>query len=96
MTESINIIYYDRKDYDSTGTGLTLARSIDGGQNFMNFKINQKPFFPNPGIFFGDYTGIDAYGGKIIAAYMYFKSFIETGISAALFKFVPGSNNFAN
>ena len=88
---SVNIVYYDRKDYDSTETGLTLARSVDGGKSFKNFKIDQKPFYPNPAVFFGDYTGIDAYDGKVIAAYMYFKSFIQTGINAAIFHFKPGT-----
>ncbi len=93
---SLNIIYYNRADYDSTQTGLTLARSIDGGKTFANYQINQKPFYPNPVIFFGDYSGIDAYDGNVIGAYMFFKSFIETGIAASIFKFVPGTDNTMN
>ena len=89
---SVNIVYYNRADYDSTETGLTFARSIDGGQTFKNFKINQEPFYPNPGVFFGDYTGIDAYGGRVIAAYMYFKSYFKTAVAASVFNFIPGTD----
>jgi len=86
---SINIVYYDRAEYDSTETGLTLARSVDGGKTFVNYKINQPPFKCNPKIFFGDYIGIDAYDGEVIPIYMYFKNEQNLGVAAALFHFNP-------
>jgi len=88
---SVNIVYYDRKNLDSTMTGLTLARSIDGGKTFVNYKINQKPFNCNPKLFFGDYSGIDAYDGRVVPIYMYFKNENELAVNAAVFDFKPGT-----
>ena len=88
---SINIVYYDRSGLDSTYTGVTLARSIDGGKTFKTFKINQKPFECNSKVFFGDYTCIDAYNGLVIPAFMHFISKDNLAISAALFRFKPGT-----
>jgi hypothetical protein len=42
-----------------------MARSTDGGETFVNFKINDKPFSPNEGIFFGDYNNIVARGDLV-------------------------------
>ena len=74
-----------------TLTGLTLARSIDGGKTFINYKINQPPFECNPKVFFGDYIGIDSYDGEVAADYMYFKNDTSTAINAAIFHFKPGT-----
>ncbi len=93
---SVNIVYYDRADYDSTITGVTMARSIDGGKTFVNYKVNQPAFNCNKNIFFGDYTGIDAYNGEVIPVYMYFKSENDLGIAAALFHFKPGTQEQIN
>jgi hypothetical protein len=88
---SINIVYYDRSGLYSTYTGVTLARSINGGKTFKTFRINQKPFKCNSKVFFGDYTGIDAYDGLVTPAFMHFISKKNLAISAALFKFKPGT-----
>ena len=95
---SINIAFYDRRDYDSTMTGLTLARSIDGGKTFTNYKINQPAFECSTKLFFGDYIGIDAYNSEVITSYMYFKKEnikgkpeLNTAVNAAIFHFNPGT-----
>ncbi len=88
---SINIVFYDRRNLKGTLTGLTLARSIDGGKTFINYKINQPPFECNPKVFFGDYIGIDSYDGEVAADYMYFKNDTSTAINAAIFHFKPGT-----
>jgi hypothetical protein len=88
---SVNIVFYDRRDTQGTLTGLTLARSTDGGRTFVNYKINQEPFACNEKIFFGDYSGIAAYNGKIVPMYMHFISEKELAISVALFHFKPGT-----
>jgi hypothetical protein len=93
---AVNIVYYDRGNTDSTMTEVTLARSVDGGKTFKNYKIDQPAFDCNPKIFFGDYTGIDAYGGKVVPIYMYFKNINELGVNAAIFTFKPGTQDPLN
>ena len=55
---NIYIIFYDRRSYDSDSTDVYLARSIDGGDSFTNYKISESPFLPQSDVFFGDYTGV--------------------------------------
>ena len=88
---SVNVVFYDRRDYEGTKTGLTLARSIDGGKTFVNYKIDQAPFECVPQVFFGDYTNIDAYGGLVVPIYQHFISPNSLAISVALFRFKPGT-----
>ena len=90
---SVNIIFYDRRDMNGTFTGLTLARSIDGGKTFVNYKIDQTPFECNSKVFFGDYIGIDSYNGEVAADYMYFKNPTETAVNSVVFHFKPGTQN---
>ena len=91
MDGSINIVFYDRRDLEGTKTGLTLARSVDGGKTFVNHKIAQPPFECNTGIFLGDYNGIDAYNGFVVPIYTHFISEKELAVSVAMFRFKPGS-----
>jgi hypothetical protein len=88
---SINVVFYDRRDYEGTRTGLTLARSIDGGRTFVNHRINQEPFDCNAQAFFGDYSNVDAYGGRVVPIYQHFISPTDLAISVALFRFKPGT-----
>ena len=88
---SINSMFYDRRDLDGTKTGVTLARSIDGGKTFVNYKINLEPFECNKAVFFGDYSGIDAYGGRVVPIFAHFVGKRELAVSAALFDFKPGT-----
>jgi hypothetical protein len=87
---SVNIAYYDRGPYDGTRTGLTLARSVDGGRTFVHHKINQDPFVGQKFAFFGDYLGLDAFGGRVAVLYMHFIG-KQPGISGAVFDFEPGT-----
>src|SRR5262249_57524851 len=34
---SVNVVFYDRREYKRTLTGVTLARSVDGGRRFVNY-----------------------------------------------------------
>jgi hypothetical protein len=89
---SLNIAFYDRRGLDGANTGLTLARSVDGGRTFVNHKIDQKPFdCPKGGRFFGDYLGIDALSGRVAVAYMHFFDGNNVALSAAVFDFEPGT-----
>jgi hypothetical protein len=88
---SVNVAFYDRRDQPGTRTGLTLARSVDGGRTFVNHKINQEPFECQPKAFFGDYLGVDAFGGRVAVLYQHFVGPKQLAISAAVFDFRPGT-----
>jgi hypothetical protein len=62
---SVNVIFYDRRgDKENKNQTVTLARSLDGGRTFKNYAWSSKPFEAS-GVFFGDYTGLAAYGGRV-------------------------------
>ena len=90
---SVNIVFYDRKNTDGDLTEVTLARSIDGGKTFKNYNLNVPPFTCNKKIFFGDYTGIDAYNGFIIPVFMHFIDDKNLAVSAVLVHFAAGTQN---
>jgi hypothetical protein len=62
---SVNIVYYDRREGDGRGIHVYLARSEDGGVRFTEQRISSESFVPNPNLFFGDYNGVSAYGGRV-------------------------------
>ena len=64
-TGYVYITFYDRRDQEGNATDVYLAYSKDGGENFENIKISESPFTPVEGIFFGDYSNISAYNGRI-------------------------------
>ena len=84
---SVNVIFYDRRDDAETKTKLTLARSTDGGKTFLNYPVKQPAFAIDRRGFFGDYCGIDARGGKVIAVYPHYDEKNQIAVSAALFQF---------
>jgi imidazolonepropionase-like amidohydrolase len=90
---SINVIFFDRRNLDGTRTGLALGRSVDGGRTFVNHKIDHEPFEFQNGIFFGDYNAIDARGGLVVAMYPHFIGERKLAISAAIFRFKPGTQD---
>jgi len=90
---SINIVFFDRRNTDGTHTELMLARSIDGGNSFRNFKIDLPAFEMKRGAFFGDYIGIDAKEGVVVPAFMHFIAPRKLAISAAIFHFQKGTQN---
>jgi hypothetical protein len=90
---ALNLVFHDRRGQSGTMTGVTLARSVDGGRTFVNYPLSQPAFdCCAASSFFGDYNGIDAYGGRVVAAFP-----VLTGIAgdhqlvrAAIAKFRPG------
>ena len=58
-------VFYDRRNHPDLMTDVYMAVSKDGGETFENFKISERPFFPNKQVFFGDYTNIAAHNGTI-------------------------------
>lgn len=65
ITGHIYVVFYDRRDSEDFSTEVYLARSIDGGNTFINYKISDYPFSPISGIFFGDYINVAAQNGII-------------------------------
>ena len=93
---SVNIVFYDRSGLQDGQTGLTLARSTDGGRSFDQFRIDVLPFKCNEQVFLGDYIGIDAFGGRVVTAFPHFVEHDQSILSAAVFQFVPGENRLVN
>jgi hypothetical protein len=89
---ALNVIFHDRRGQQGTMTGLTLARSIDGGQTFVNHRVPITPFdcCAKSG-FFGDYNAIDAYGGRVVAAFPVLTATGQQKVQAALATFRPGT-----
>jgi len=62
---SANIVFYDRRgDPQNRKQTVTLARSTDGGSSFQNYAWTTEPFEVGE-VFFGDYSGIAASGGRV-------------------------------
>jgi hypothetical protein len=62
---SIYVIFYDRRgDPQNRKQIVVLARSTDGGRSFTNYAWNDDPF-ETSGVFFGDYSGLAAQGGRV-------------------------------
>jgi hypothetical protein len=67
---SVNVLFYDRRG-DPLGHKqiVVLARSNDGGRSFANYAWTDEPFEASD-VFFGDYTGLAAYGGRVYGVWM--------------------------
>jgi len=62
---SVNVMFYDRRnDARNRKQIVVLARSSDGGRTFSNYAWTDEPFEAG-GAFFGDYSGLAAYGGRV-------------------------------
>jgi hypothetical protein len=62
---SIDVLFYDRRgDPQNRQQIVVLARSTDGARSFSNYAWTDNPFEAS-GVFFGDYSGIAAYGGRV-------------------------------
>jgi len=60
------VVFYDRREHpNSDTTDVYLARSVDGGETFTDFRINQDSFKPRSDVFFGDYINMTAFAGHI-------------------------------
>lgn len=76
ITGNLYCVFYDRRNFAATSqqTDVYIAKSVDGGNSFSNYKINQTSFVPSPAIFFGDYTGISAYNNMVRPIWMAYSS----------------------
>ena len=62
---SIDVLFYDRRgDPQNRKQIVVLARSTDGARSFSNYAWTDNPFEAS-GVFFGDYNGLAAYGGRV-------------------------------
>lgn len=60
-----NVLFYDRRgDLRNQTQIVVLARSTNGGLSFQNYAWTSEPFEVG-GVFFGDYSGIAAWGGRV-------------------------------
>ena len=83
---SVNVLFYDRRNRPGARSGLTLARSTDGGATFANHAVDIPDFEVTDDITFGDYLGVDARGGRVAGVFPH----IVNGkviLSAAIFDF---------
>ncbi|MGE5399191.1 MAG: T9SS type A sorting domain-containing protein [Ignavibacteriales bacterium] len=70
VTGYLWIVYYDRSQTAGVATDVFVARSKDGGATFTNFKVSDSAFSPIKNVFFGDYTNIAAFNGRIFPIWM--------------------------
>lgn len=65
VDRSVNVMFYDRRrDPNNRKQVVVLARSSDGGRTFNNYAWTEEPFEAG-GVFFGDYSGLAAHGGRV-------------------------------
>lgn len=62
---TVNVVFYDRRnDPRNRKQIVVLARSTDGGRTFANYAWTDNAFEAG-GVFFGDYSGLAAFGGRV-------------------------------
>ncbi len=89
---SLNVVFHDRRGLAGTMTGVTLARSIDGGRTFMNHKVPIEPFdCCARSSFLGDYNGVDAVNGRVVAVFPVLTAAGQQRIMAATMRFQSGT-----
>jgi Neuraminidase (sialidase) len=66
---TVNLLFYDRRgDPRNRKQIVVLARSSNGGRSFANYAWTDEPFEAGE-VFFGDYTAIAAFGGRVYGAW---------------------------
>ncbi len=73
----LNVVYYDNRNFPSSGDSCAvfISRSLDGGSTFTDVEVSDHHFKPKPstgfgGGYMGDYIGIAASVGKVVAIWM--------------------------
>ena len=64
-TSQVNFVFYDSRNCSNDSSEVYMARSLDGGVTFENFKVSDARFKPKPiaglaGGYQGDYIGVAA------------------------------------
>jgi hypothetical protein len=68
-TGYLYFVYYDRRKLKGIETNVYSACSKDQGKTFSEIRVTEKPFTPNPKVFFGDYLNIASLNGCVRAIY---------------------------
>jgi len=89
----IYIVFYDRRNYSNSATDVYMARSTDGGNTFSNFIVSSSSFVPTSGEFFGDYTNITAYNGRVRPIWARLQGTLS--VMTALIDFTTGVNGIS-
>jgi hypothetical protein len=89
---SVNVVFHDRRGQTGTRTSVTLARSVDGGRSFVNHRLPVPAFdCCEKSTFFGDYNGIDAHNGRVVAVFPMLAPDGQQKVQAAVVHFNPGT-----
>lgn len=76
---SANVVFFDRRgDPENREQTVTLARSTDGGKSFKNYAWTTEPFEASD-VFFGDYSGLAAFDGRVYGVWTEKPSIAEPG-----------------
>jgi hypothetical protein len=68
VTHEVHVVYYDRRRASAEAplaTEVWLSSSRDGGKTWTDQCVSESPFEPGKARFFGDYTNVTAYGGRV-------------------------------
>jgi hypothetical protein len=65
VTGHIYSVFYDRRNYTDNQTDVYIAKSTNGGTNWINERVSTSPFTPSSGVFIGDYICISAHNGIV-------------------------------
>lgn len=69
VTGDVYVSFYDRRaDPDNRAAIVTLARSTDHGNTFVNYAWTKRPFTMR-NVFMGDYSGLAARDGRVYGAW---------------------------
>lgn len=83
-TGHLHAVYHDRLSPTATDTRVMLARSEDGGRTWANTPVPVPAFPTTAEVPFGDYNGIDAAQGRVVAAFPHFVGEKQVGVSVAI------------
>lgn len=83
----VYVLFYDRRNHNNDSTDVYLARSIDGGITFTNYKVSETPFLPISTFFFGDYVNISAVKGMVRPIWTTMNGSSQTNVYTALVDF---------
>jgi hypothetical protein len=80
----LHAVYHERVAATGTETRVVMARSQDGGRSWTNAVVPLAPFTTNAQAAFGDYNGIAASQGRVVAVFPHFVAEKQVGVSVAI------------
>lgn len=85
----LHAVYHERVNAWDTTMRVVMARSDDGGRTWSNRVVPLDPFRTVAEVPFGDYNGIDASQGRVVAAFPHFVEEKKVGVSVAIVDRLP-------